>query len=361
MRNKKTIVFIQNVEFPQQGAIDIFYYAKYLSKYDDTHVKIIVRKINENISHENLEIVQLWNISYIQFIRKAFLQIKNWHAGYKIAYTYFFAQHPWSVLLQFLVKYILKISTMYDVVSWPIGKSITSTIAKWTIKIWVLLADRYIVLHTWLIKKLGLPLQKKHDIIPMGYDEDIFYPYACDRFDKKTWDIIFTYIGTLDATRNLDILMGAFVQTIEQYPHIKLYIIWDGNNYNKLVSIAWKYKDSNVFFLWLQPHHLIPDYINSSDVLISYVPKIDHFEYQPPTKLIEYLACNKPVMVTNTVAQCEILKNHNFLIHRDDKESTYNQICWCIKNIRKLQWYTYKDIVKQYSRRILCKQLKDLI
>jgi hypothetical protein len=41
--------------------------------------------------------------------------------------------------------------------------------------------------------------------------------------------------------------------------------------------------------------------------MISYIPKMDYFEYQPPTKLIEYLACNKPCIVTNTIAQEEIM------------------------------------------------------
>jgi hypothetical protein len=41
--------------------------------------------------------------------------------------------------------------------------------------------------------------------------------------------------------------------------------------------------------------------------LISYVPKVSYFENQPPTKLIEYLACDKPIIVTNTIAQEEIM------------------------------------------------------
>jgi len=59
MPRKKTIVFVQNIAFPQQGAVDIFYYAQYLSKYEDIKVKVIVSKIHENISNNNLEIIEL--------------------------------------------------------------------------------------------------------------------------------------------------------------------------------------------------------------------------------------------------------------------------------------------------------------
>lgn len=84
--------------------------------------------------------------------------------------------------------------------------------------------------------------------------------------------------------------------------NIKLYFIWSWNWEENLKNISKNYLDKNIFFLWKKDHKQIPDYINSSDFLISYVPKKKYYEYQPPTKLIEYLACNKPVICINTVA-----------------------------------------------------------
>jgi hypothetical protein len=157
---KRTIVFVQNIEYPQQWAVDIFYYSKYLSKYKDFKIKVIVLKTNENIWNENLEIIELWKINYFKFIFKSFLEIKKINKKENIEYVYFFAQHPFTVILQFFVKYYLNIDTIYDVVSWPIWKWIISFISKITIRLGVFLSDKYIVLDRWLIKKLNLSKRK---------------------------------------------------------------------------------------------------------------------------------------------------------------------------------------------------------
>mgnify|MGYP000897112668 CR=1 FL=1 len=132
---QKTIILIQNVHFPQQGAIDIFYYAKYLSQDPNLRIKVIVAQIDETLAHPDLELIALGKTNYLVFVRKAFALIKKIHLQESIDYVYFFAQHPFSVLLQGMVKYLLKIPTVYDVVSGPIGKGFIPWIAKWTIKI----------------------------------------------------------------------------------------------------------------------------------------------------------------------------------------------------------------------------------
>ena len=173
---KKTIVFVQNIEYPQQWAVDIFYYSKYLSKYYNYNIKVIVSKINEDINNDNLELIELWKINYFKFILKSFLEIKKINKNEKIDYVYFFAQHPASVLLQFFVKYLLNIKTIYDIVSWPIWKWFIPFISKITIKLWVFLSNKYIVLDKRLIEKIKLPKNKnkKYEILWMWYDTELF-------------------------------------------------------------------------------------------------------------------------------------------------------------------------------------------
>ncbi len=359
---QRTIIFVQNVDFPQQWAVDIFYYTKYLSKYKDIKIKVIVSKINENVSNKNLEIIELWKTNYINFIFNAYKKIKSFNKIEKVDYVYFFAQHPFSVLLQFFVKYFLKINTIYDVVSWPIWKWIIPFISKITIKLWVKLSNRYVVLDKGIIKKLWLPQKKQHTIIPMWYDIEFFKENInINLFNKNEDEIIFTYIWTLNKERNLDIFVKSFIKNLEKYENIKLYFVWFWNWEENLKNISKRYLDKNIFFLWKKEHKKIPDYINSSDILISYVPKVDYFEHQPPTKLIEYLWCNKPVIATNTIAQIEILKNYPNLIHKDDFESTKKQVLYCIENIEALKKEDYKQIVQQYNWEFLVEKIYKLL
>lgn len=359
---KKTIVFVQNIEYPQQWAVDIFYYSKYLSKYYNYNIKVIVSKINEDISNDNLELLELWKINYLKFILKSFLEIKKINKNEKIDYVYFFAQHPASVLLQFFVKYLLNIKTIYDIVSWPIWKWFIPFISKITIKLWVFLSNKYIVLDKRLIEKIKLPNNKKYEILWMWYDAELFKENKkINLFNKKHNEIIFTYIWTLSIQRNLDIFINAFIENIKLNKNIKLYFIWYGSWEENLKSVSMDYLDKNIFFLWKKEHKKIPDYINSSDILVSYVPKIDYFEYQQSTKLIEYLSCNKPCIVTNTVAQEEILDWFSFMLHNDDLESTKGKIKYFIENIEEVKKYDFSKIIKNYSWKKLVIKIRNLI
>lgn len=361
MENKKTIIFVQNIEYPQQWAVDIFYYSKFLSKYNNYKVKVIISKINEDISNENLEIIELWKINYLKFIFKSFFEIKKINKKEKIDYVYFFAQNPFSVLLQFFVKYLLNIKTIYDVVSWPIWKGFIPFISKVTLKFWVFLSDKYVVLDKWLIKILNLSKEKKHEIIWMWYDQDLFFEnIKVNLLNKKENEIIFLYIGNLNKERKLDIFLKAFIENIKLYKNIKLYFIWSWSWEDNLKNISWKYLNKNIFFLWKKDHKKIPDYINSSDIMVSYVPKINYFEYQPPTKLIEYLASNKPVIITNTIAQEEIMKWFEDLVHSDDFENTRKKIKYFIENNKGLKNKNYKKLVENLSWNKLVKKIVNL-
>lgn len=360
--DKKIIIFVQNIEYPQQWAVDIFYYSKFLSKDNDYKIKVIVSKINEDISNDNLEIIELGKINYFKFIFKSFFEIKKINKNEKINYVYFFAQNPFSVLFQFLVKYLLRIKTIYDVVSWPIWKWVIPFISKITIKLWVHFSDKFIVLDKWLINKLNLSKNKSHEIIWMWYDETIFYENKeKNLFNKKENEIIFSYIWTLNKQRKIDIFLKAFIENIKINKNIKLYFIWFWNWEDNLKTISWKYLNKNIFFLWKKEHKKIPDYINSSDIMISYIPKMDYFEYQPPTKLIEYLACNKPCIVTNTIAQEEIMSWFEDLICRDDLKSVSEKIKYCIDNLEKIKKNNFSKLVVGFSWSKLVEKIKRLI
>jgi len=88
---------------------------------------------------------------------------------------------------------------------------------------------------------------------------------------------------------------------------------------------------------------------------------VNYFEYQPPTKLIEYLACNKPVIATNTIAQEEIIGRLNYLVHSDDLESTKEKIQYFIENIYEIKNTNFSILVKNFRWKKLVEKIKILI
>lgn len=359
MKKKKTIVLVQNVEYPQQWAIDIFYYSKYLSYYDDFEVVVIVSKIHDDISSDNLRIIELNNKNYIEFVLKAFKAIQKINKDSQVEYVHFFAQHPLSVVLQFFVKYLLGLKTIYDVVSGPIWNGFIAKISYITIRIWIFLSYFYVLDHKKLYELLGLKNKKKFCVIWIWYDEETFFESSSNVIQKENQELIFTYIWTLNKERNLDVFVRAFIDNLKQNHQIRLYFIWYWDGEELLKQAAWEYIDTNIFFLWKRSHNDIPKYINASDILVSYVPKVSYFEYQPPTKLIEYLACNKAVIVTNTYAQEEIMKWKQELLHKDDFESTSEKIWYIVKNFDAIQKNDFSSLAKKYSWKSLTKILVD--
>ncbi len=365
---RKNITFIRLQDFPPSSSIDMYYYVKYLSKTWLYNIDVITWKKTSDIDFDNVDIHytnldQKNNIKTLFiFMYKSIKQLHKIKKSKKIDYVYFFSMHPISVLIQLYSKYILRLKTIYDVTSWPIWNTLSSKISYLTIKLWILLSDKFILDDKWLYNKLNLKTKKSYEIIWIWYDKEIFYPKKwVNLFNKNENEIIFTYIWTLNNERKLDIFIKAFIESIKTSKNIKLYIIWWWSWEKKLKSISKTYLDKNIFFLWKKEHKKIPDYINSSDILVSYIPKIDYFEYQPPTKLIEYLACNKPVIATNTIAQEEILKWYEKLIHKDDFESTKEKINYFIDNYEYLIKKEYTNIVDWYDWKSLVKSLDNYI
>jgi len=347
---KKNILFVQNIWFPQQWAVDIFYYAKFLAEDPEYKVTVIVASVTEEIDFENVTIHEMWNISYYRFVSKAFFLIKNLQKEETIDYVYFFAQHPFSVLLQRLVKVFLQCKTIYDVVSGPIGHWITAIISKVTIRLWVYLSDKYVVIDEWIVDNLSLPITKEHLVVPMWFDWSKFFENSDESL--HLWnknEIVFTYIWSLDKKRNLSVFLKAFMKVAATEKHIKLYFIGAWNNERELIDLTWSELNRSIFFLWKKKHVEIPKYINNSDILVSYIPQVPYFEHQPPTKLVEYLACNKPVIATATLAQKKILKSHQILLHEDTFEDTFIKIHEMITIFPKLWKNNYHEIVEEYS------------
>jgi glycosyltransferase involved in cell wall biosynthesis len=63
----------------------------------------------------------------------------------------------------------------------------------------------------------------------------------------------------------------------------------------------------------------VKNLIGAADVAISYVPINQNYNYNPPLKTFEYLACGLPVIATRTVSNSKIIKDGFNGILADDK------------------------------------------
>ena len=92
--------------------------------------------------------------------------------------------------------------------------------------------------------------------------------------------------------------------------------------------------EKSVFFTGLVEHSKIPGLLHSCDILALTRPKGAFAEAGFPTKLGEYMACRKPVIVSKVGDLCSYFKNKEelVLVEPEDINSIADGICYLVSN-----------------------------
>jgi glycosyltransferase involved in cell wall biosynthesis len=95
----------------------------------------------------------------------------------------------------------------------------------------------------------------------------------------------------------LETLIAAAEEMQTALPDATFLVIGEGAEKQHIVDLASARRLSNIVFLGQQPRERIPAYISSSDICLVMLKKTDLFKTVIPTKLLEYMACARPVIV----------------------------------------------------------------
>ncbi|MCW4015781.1 MAG: glycosyltransferase [Candidatus Bathyarchaeota archaeon] len=110
---------------------------------------------------------------------------------------------------------------------------------------------------------------------------------------------IVVFIGTLFEFSGLDLYIKQFPKVVKEVPNVKLVIVGGGILLNKLKELVTELNlKENVILTGFEPFELMPQFINIADVCIN--PFLINSTTQDiiPGKVIQYLACAKPVLAT---------------------------------------------------------------
>jgi glycosyltransferase involved in cell wall biosynthesis len=142
---------------------------------------------------------------------------------------------------------------------------------------------------------------EKIAVVENGVETDIF------RLDEKVADLrtelllqdrfLVCYIGTIGNAHGLETLIAAADELRIAFPAAAFLVIGEGAEKARIVELASRRGLTNIRFLGQQPHDLIPAYISASDLCLVMLKKTELFKTVIPTKMLEYMACEKPVIV----------------------------------------------------------------
>ena len=174
--------------------------------------------------------------------------------------------------------------------------------------------------------------EKNTDYFPLGINAKIFKPLKKSKKIQETLkihdsDFVILFMGTIFEFSGLYELISTFDQLLKISQNIKLVIVGGGPPLPKLKSLVLEKKlDKNIMFTGFVEQGEIPDYISISDLCINPFKINTVTNRILPTKILEYLACGKPVLSTPLEGTVELLPNETFGIKYATSENFVQKI-----------------------------------
>lgn len=168
--------------------------------------------------------------------------------------------------------------------------------------------DSYAIKNSDIITTVSYALKDKinpirtHNVfvVQNGFDDKLFKPLEKAR-SRRMLKLpinakIISYSGTIQRAQGLDILLEAFKSLRNKIPN--LYLALAGRFY-KNEDRHINLDEENVIYLGSLTQDKVVLLINASDVAVVPNPDNDFTRYCFPYKVVEYMACNVPIVATN--------------------------------------------------------------
>ena len=192
-----------------------------------------------------------------------------------------------------------------------------------------------------------------------GADTNLFKPLSknlnlAEKWGFKQYDKIVLFAGTLYKFSNLDWLAEHWGQVLKEIPEAKLLILGKGPLFKKLKAIIKKNDlEKNIILTDWQPYELLPDFINLADICINIFQLNDITRDIIPSKLFQYLACAKPVIISPLPGTRDILiGGENGVVYAKDNFDALGLIIKVLKNkseARKIGQNGYNLVKEKYN------------
>src|ERR1700716_840038 len=151
-----------------------------------------------------------------------------------------------------------------------------------------------------LIRYWNVP-PAKISVVENGVETDVFRldPEAMEvRKQLKLEDrFLICYIGTMGNAHGLETLIAAAEELKTALPNAAFLLIGEGAEKERIIDLASRRRLANIQFLGQQPRERIPAYVSAADVCLVMLKKTELFKTVIQTKLLEYMACERPVIV----------------------------------------------------------------
>jgi L-malate glycosyltransferase len=185
-----------------------------------------------------------------------------------------------------------------DVMKFPQKNFIAKSILKYNFK----KADLLCATSNTIKEYIHLVVNKPVAVIPFGVDVNKFSPRKTSSLFAEN-NFVIGSIKPLEVLYNNDVLVKSFASLSKKYDHLRLLIVGDGSQKSLLKQLSADLNiEDKVIFTGRVPFEKVSDYFNMIDVLAN-LSEYESFG----VSVIEAMACEKPVVVTNVGGLKEVV------------------------------------------------------
>lgn len=195
---------------------------------------------------------------------------------------------------------------LLDVMHEMVPNKVLSPITYWLEKIVYRSVDEVLAL-TQKMRQYAIKMGARERtcfFVPTGIDADLFYYQEKDeellkKFNLSKKDRILLFVGTLFNFSGLDKIVLELPKYLAKMPELKLLIVGGGEQYDKLKGMVKNLNlEDKVLLPGFQDYKLLPKIINLAEICLCPFVINRTTDKIFPTKVYQYLACEKPVIVS---------------------------------------------------------------
>jgi putative colanic acid biosynthesis glycosyltransferase WcaI len=178
--------------------------------------------------------------------------------------------------------------------------------------------DRLVVVtpgfRDYLVERWQVP-PEKICVVENGVDTILFNKREPDPVLRNALGtegkFVVSYIGTMGLAHGLETALEAASLLREKAPDVVFLLVGEGAEKEHLISAARSRRLTNVRFVGQQLRENIPAYICASDACLVLLKRTELFKTVLPTKMLEFMACGRPVILGVDGHAREIMEKAN--------------------------------------------------
>jgi glycosyltransferase involved in cell wall biosynthesis len=142
---------------------------------------------------------------------------------------------------------------------------------------------------------------EKISIVENGVESDLFSPRV-NNADLRTelggeGKFVVAYIGTMGMAHGLETLVQAATELQKTAPDVLFLMVGEGSDKERVINGARSQGLTNMRFVSQQPREKVPEFISISDACLVLLKKSELFKTVIPTKMLEFMSCERPVIL----------------------------------------------------------------